>query len=447
MISKIDKKHVLKFTLPSILGMLFTSFYTMVDGIFVSNFVGSNALSAINITLPIVLLLIAIGTMLGSGGNAIMATLLGQGREYEAKQKLTLFTLTGLVIAIVLLIILQIFLPNIVTLLGASHQTYTYSIQYLRIMICFAPCIISQMLLQNAMIASGKVKVAFCAMLSAGIVNIILDYVFIVVFNFGLQGASLATSLGFSCAASICFFYFVKYRKVLPLSFAKCTFDFKAILKACSNGASEMVANLANAMTTLLFNYTMLSLAGDDGVAAITIVLYAQFFSNAIFLGYAMGIAPVISYNYGEGNEHNLRALFRVNLQLIILSGLCMSFISFLLAQPITALFASPSTHVYSLASEGLKLFAIGFCFSGCNILTSSMFTAYSNGKISAILSFLRTFGFILLALLFLPSILGLNGAWLAIPIAELMTLFFSIYFIIKYRKQYKYEQIKNTSK
>ncbi len=440
MIKTMTFKNVLAFTLPSISMMIFMSVYTMVDGIFVANLISTHALSAINILLPMITVFIAVGTMLGTGGNAICAKLLGEGKAQKAKEKLTLFCITGFSIGLLLVVLTQIFLEDILYALGANEETYQYCYDYFVILSLFAPCAILQTIFENAMIASGKPKFALLALVLGGLTNIILDYVFIVYCGLGMQGVAWATGLGFLLPTLMGLYFFSSKKAQKTLHFVAFSLDIKAIFTACGNGSSEMVTHLATGVTTYLFNITMLKMAGSEGIAAITVVLYAQLLINTLFIGFSVGIAPVISFYFGAMNKSRLRKLFTICITFISISSVALVLISFAINETLAGVFLEKGTKAYELTVHGFYLFSMGFLFSGVNIFASGLFTAYSNGKISAFISFLRTFVFISLAILTLPQFMSLNGVWLAVPIAEFLAFFMSAYFFIAYKERYMYD-------
>ncbi len=447
MIKTITFKNVLAFTLPSISMMVFMSIYVMVDGIFVANLISTYALSATNIVLPVITIFIAVGTMLGTGGNAICARLLGERRAQKAKETLTLLCATGFIIGVVFVVLVQIFLQDILYALGANEQTYQYCYDYIIVLSLFAPCAILQTIFENAIIASGRPTFAFVAIVLGGMTNLILDYIFIVYCGMGMQGVALATGLGFSVPTVMGLYFFFTKKANQPLSFVPFSLDIKSIFTACGNGSSEMVTHLATGVTTFLFNITMLKMAGSDGIAAITVVLYAQLLINTCFIGFSVGIAPVISFYFGAMNRSRLRKLFTICLKFIGISSVSLVVISFAINETLAAIFLEKGTKAYELTVHGFYIFSIGFLFSGINIFASGLFTAYSNGKISAFISFLRTFVFIATTILTLPLFIGLNGVWLAVPIAEFLAFFMSVYFFVVYKERYMYTTTQKNSK
>ena len=435
---KITPGFLLKFTLPSVIMMVFNSFYTMVDGGFVSNMVGTTALSAVNISYPLISLVFAIGIMLASGGSAVVAKQMGEGQQLKAKQSYTFIVTCGVVVGVIIAAIGLLFTKEISLLLGANEAIYEYCYDYILYISIFIPFAILQVLFQFFFVTAGKPNLGLILTILGGVANIFLDYLFMGPMDLGIKGAAIATGIGFTIPAVIGLIWFAKKEDRL-LCFTKPKFDRKVLLKTCTNGSSEMVSNLAVAVTTFLFNKLMMRYVGEDGVAALTIVLYAQFLFTAVFLGYTSGIAPLFSYNYGAQNEKRLKKLFKLSIIFITICSIGAYAFSLLLAKPVVALFSEPNSTVYNLAIHGMDLFGISFLFMGFNIFASGLFTSFSNGLISAILSFLRTFVFIILAIMILPKFLDVNGIWLSIPVAEIAALFVSVIFMLKYKKVYQY--------
>jgi len=434
----ITPAFILKFTIPTMFMMLFNSFYTMVDGAFVSNFVSTEALSAINIVFPILSLVLSIGIMLACGGSAIVAKQLGENKVKQAKENFSLILLFGSIIGIILMTIGIFFTKQIVIFLGANDVIYAFCYDYAFCLSLFIPFYILQLLFQFFFTTAGRPQLGLLSTLLGGLSNIILDYLLIVVLNIGIKGAAIATGIGFIIPATIGILYFSGKRDRI-IHFVKPVFNRRVILKACSNGSSEMVSNLSVAITTILFNIKMMNYLGEDGVAAMTIVFYAQFLFTSIFMGYTSGVAPLISFNYGAKNKENLTKLFKISLKYIIICSAVSFVFSNLFSNAVVGIFSSHNNNVFNIATEGMKLFSISFLFMGFNIFISGMFTALSNGKISAILSFLRTFVFIVISISTLPLIFQLNGIWLSIPVAEILSILVSIIYTMKFKKVYGY--------
>ena len=430
---------LLKFAFPSIIMMLFMSLYTIVDGIFISRFLGSNALSSLNIVFPVINVVIAIATMLGTGGNAIISKYLGEGRDRDARECLTQFTVIGLAISLLLLVLTQIFLTPLCRALGSTDVLLADCRAYLSVSLMFAPACMLQTLFQSYLVTAGMPALGLFLTIGAGILNAVLDYVLILVFPMGIAGAAIATGIGQSVPAVAGLFYFLLSRK--GLYFTRFRLHPKELFMACYNGSSEMVTQLSNAVITFLFNLIMLELAGENGVAAITILLYGQFLFNGFYLGFSIGISPIVGFQYGAGNRKQLRSIYRTSFLFVLASSVALTAIAVISSTPLVSVFTrDPET--FALADAGFRIFAFNFLFSGFNIASSGFFTALSNGRVSAIISFLRTLVFIVLSLLILPRFFRITGAWLAIPVAEFLTLVLALrlhrtYFVRPGEKNY----------
>lgn len=431
-------RGILEFTVPTIIMMVFMSMYQMVDAIFVSNYVSTDALSALNIVYPPISLIIALAVMLGTGGNAIIAKTMGEGNLPEARRQFSWLVLVGIAIGAVLMLVGLWFTSSIVDLLGATEKIHRQCVEYLFILLLTAPLSILQMLFQSFFVTAGKPKLGLVIVVLAGITNIGADYILIVKLGLGITGAALGTALGYAIPSLFGLCYF-SWNKKGVLYFVKPRCSFSVLWESSFNGSSEMVTNLANAVTTFLFNYMMLRYMAEDGVAAITIVLYAQFFLSAVFIGYSMGVAPMISYNYGKQDPLALKKLFRVSIFFIAANALVWFGASLFLKNVLIGIFAPYGSKIFQIAQDGWNLFALSFLLSGFNIFSSALFTAFSDGLVSAVISLLRTFLFLAGSILLLPQVLGITGIWLAVPAAELFTLVFSALFLWKYRNKYHY--------
>ncbi|MEG0596871.1 MAG: MATE family efflux transporter [Oscillospiraceae bacterium] len=442
MSNPLSKKHtvfsLLKFAVPTTVMMLFMALYTMVDGVFVSKLVNETALSAVNIVYPVIGVVIAVAIMLGTGGSAIIAKNMGECQPQKAKENFSLLVLVGVVLGLVIALLANLFMEPMVRALGATDALYDYSVGYLQLIITCAPLAILQMMFQVFFVTAGHPKLGLFTTMAGGVATIVLDDVFIGPLTLGGQGAALGTVIGYSVPAISGLLYFSFSRRG-TLHFVKPKWNGGMLLAACGNGSSEMVTNLATSVTTFLFNLVMLRYLGENGVAAITIVLYAQFLLTAVFLGFATGVAPVFSYHYGEGDGAELRKIFKISAGFIVVSSLVVFALAMVLSGPIVTIFVSKVSPVYPIAKSGFLLFSISYLFTGVNIFASSLFTALSNGRASAIISFLRTFVFILLAILILPLVAEVNGIWLAVPLAELLTFFVSLIYLVKLRDVYHY--------
>ncbi len=428
---------LLKFAFPSMVMMVFMGLYTIVDTVFVARFVDTNALSSINIVCPVINIIVGLGTMLATGGSAIVAKKMGNGKTNEARSNFTLIIVTGIITGLTITIIGLLFLDEIIRGLGASEILFPYCKEYLTVQLIFAVGNIMQVLYQNLFVTAGTPTLGLVLSVLAGIANIIFDYIFIVIMQLGIKGAALGTGIGYMIPTIVGTIFFLIQKS--ELHFCKPEMDAAVLAKSCSNGFSEMVSQLATAVTTFLFNAIMMKLLGEDSVAAITVIIYSQFLLTTLYIGFSMGVAPIISYNYGSKNVKQLKKVVRICFWFIMIVSAFVFLLSFFAGESIAKIFAENNENVFEITTRGFSIFSFGFLFSGCNIFASALFTALSNGKVSAIISFLRTFGFIMVLLWILPKVLNVTGVWLAIPIAELLTLMLTIYLIFKYRKHYDY--------
>lgn len=427
---------LLKFTMPTTIMMVFMALYQMVDGVFVSNFVGHEALSAINIAYPAISVVIAISIMLSTGGSAIIARYMGEGRPHEARQSFSLICAAGLCIGLLLTVLGLIFLDPLVRALGATDAIYGYCRDYLFVLILGCPLAVFQMLFQGFFVTAGKPNLGLTVTVIGGLCNVLLDYLFVGILPLGVLGAGIATVIGYSVPAVFGLFYFALKRKG-SLYLVRPKLQWRILLQACGNGSSEMVSNVATAVTTYLFNILMLNLMGEKGVAAITIILYAQFMLTAVFIGFSMGVAPVFSFSYGSNNRKRTAKLFKKSMGLIAVCSALAFTVAAIFAPQIVGIFSREGTEVYSIAIKGFGIFSFSFIFAGLNIFASALFTAFSNGPVSAIISFSRTFIVLVACLLILPKFLGVTGIWLAVPLAELISAAVSLIYIVKYSKRY----------
>ena len=417
---------LLKFAFPTISMMLFMGLYTIVDTIFVSRFVNTNALSAINIVCPVINLIVGLGTMIATGGSAIVARKMGAGEPKRAKQDFTLLILFGFILGVVIFILGIIFIDEIIYALGADKVLFPYCKDYLTIILLFTPASMLQVLFQNLFVTAGKPTLGLVLSVSAGVMNIVFDYLFMVIFDMGIAGAGFGTGIGYLIPAITGLIVLCK--KSGTLSFVKPIIDIKVLGESCINGSSEMVSQLSTAITTFFFNRTMMNLLGVNGVASITIIIYTQFLLTTLFIGFSMGVAPVISYNFGANNYYGLKKIYKICISFIFVGSLFIFALSFINGNTLVRLFTRPRKAVYKIAINGFMIFVFSFLFSGFNIFSSAIFTALSNGKLSALISFLRTFGFIMIGLLIMPQFIGITGVWVAVPIAEILTLCISLY-------------------
>ncbi len=431
-------KNILRFAFPTIVMTVFNTFYTMVDGLFVSNLVGMEALSAINLTAPAIALITAISGMLATGGSAVVMRKMGEHREAEARQDFTLLILTNAVVGAVMMLLGYGFMEDLLGTMGLSPAVFSYCHTYLSNYLLFTIPILLMYNFSLYLIAADKSKLSLICTVAGGVTNIILDYVLIALFDLGIQGAAIATGLGYSITAVVGFLVFSKKENLLH--FQKPVFRGSVLFHASTNGMSELATSLVSGITTLLFNLAMLKYVGEDGVAAITIIMYVLMFVSALFIGYSYGVAPMISYYHGEQNHEKLKKLVSFSVRFITGTSILCTVVSILVTTPLVGIFTSPDSPVYTLAVTGNRLCSIALLFVGLNVFASGMFTALSNGVVSAVLAFSRSFLFTVASIQIMPLLLGsVTSVWLATPVAELLGTVMAAAFLVKYRKRYGY--------
>ena len=431
-------RNILRFAFPTIVMTVFNTFYTMVDGLFVSNLIGMEALSAINLTAPAIALITAISGMLATGGSAVVMKKMGEHREQEARQDFTLLILTNVVVGALMMLLGYALMDRLLGAMGLSPAVLGYCHTYLSRYLMFTIPILLMYNFSLYLIAAGKSTLSLICTVAGGVTNIVLDYVLIVLFDLGIQGAAIATGLGYSITAVVGLLVF--RRRDSLLHFQKPVFRGGVLLRASTNGLSELATSLVSGITTLLFNLAMLHYVGEDGVAAITIIMYVLMFVSALFIGYSYGVAPMISYCHGEQNHEKLNKLVGFSIRFILGTSILCTVISILATKPLVSIFTQPGSPVYELAITGNRLCSLALLFVGLNVFASGMFTALSNGVVSAVLAFSRSFLFTAASIQLLPVLLGgITGIWLATPVAEVLGAVMAAVLLLKYRKRYGY--------
>lgn len=435
-----NTKSLLKYVFPTILMMIFLSTYTIVDGLFVANLVGEDALSALNIVMPVINILLAIGLMFSTGGTAVMGRLMGEGKEHEARSFLSILYIVAIILGAILTTVFLIFSDEIIVLLGVNDELYPYAKDYLVALSYFSVSYFLQVFVQSFFVLAGKPILGFMTCFFGGMINIALDYVFILpdMLDLGITGAGLATGIGNCVPAIFGVMYFLFNRKG-TLYFEKPIFKTRVLFQSMFNGMSELVSQLSTAITTLLFNIILLELVGKSGVASISVILYIQMIQTALYFGYAIGVAPVISYKYGAKDIKGLQNILKISFRFTAIVSVIVIIFSLLFGEFAISIFISRTSQTFEMAVHGLKLFSIAYLFMGINVFMSSMFTALSNGKVSAILSLTRTLVFLVGSLVILPYLFDLNGVWLAVPLAELLACGLSVHYYKKGKKTYAY--------
>lgn len=431
-------KKLFHFCLPTIAMMLFTSLYGIVDGYFVSNYVGKTAFAAVNLIMPFLMILGCFGFMIGTGGSALVGKTLGEGKTENANRYFTMLVYLTLILGVLLTLIGMIFMRPIAYRLGATDAMIDDCVLYGQIMNAFNTAFMLQYLFQSFFVTAEKPQLGFVATVAAGLVNIILDALFIAVFHWGVAGAAFASVIGQCIGGVLPLLYFARPNTSL-LKLTGTRLELSVLLKACLNGSSELMTNISSSVVGMLYNFQLIKYAGENGIAAYGVVMYTQMIFAAIFLGYTIGTGPVISYHYGAGHYNELKSMLKKSLILMLGSGIFMLILAWILAAPLARFFVGYDAGLLQMTRQALAIYAVSFTLLGINIFASAFFTALNNGGVSAAISFLRTLIFQTFAVLILPLLLGLDGIWWAITAAETLALIVSITFLVVKRKQYHY--------
>jgi putative MATE family efflux protein len=430
--------RLLRFTLPSIVMMIFTSIYGIVDGIFVSNFAGKTAFAAINLIMPYLMVFGTLGFMIGTGGTALVSMTLGMGDRKKANELFSLLTLVAVIGALILTVLSLVFLRPAAILLGAEGQILEDAVTYGFIVQCALIAYILQYAFQSFCIAAEKPNLSLTMTVAAGVCNIVLDALFVAVFRWGLVGAAWATAIAQFFGALIPLVYFSRPNSSL-LRFCRCRFDGKALLRTCTNGSSELMNNISMSLVGMLYNIQLLAYAGEDGLAAYGVIMYVNFLFISIFIGFSIGTAPIIGFNHGADNRQELKGIVVKSIVILLGFSLIMTGIAQLLASPLASVFVGYDGALQDMTVRGFRIYILSFLLCGFNIFGSSMFTALNNGLISALISFVRTLVCQVAAVLILPLIFELDGIWMSIVAAELIALILTAVCFLKYRGKYHY--------
>lgn len=429
---------LLRFTAPSVAMMVFLSVYSIVDGFFVSNFVGSTAFAAVNIILPFSILCSAFGYMVGSGGSALVAKTLGENKKFKANQIFSLLIYSSIVFGIIVSVLGLVFLKPLILAFDVEEKLFAESMLYGRILFPAITAFMLQYIFQAFFITVERPNFGFWVTAIAGCTNIVLDALFVVVFKWGLAGAAWATFISVYLSAIIPLIYFI-YPNKSSLRLIKTKLYTSAILKSCSNGLSEFMSNISVSVVTILYNYQMLKFAGENGVVAYGVIAYTNFVFLSIFLGYCTGSNPIVSYHFGAENKSELHNLLHKSLVLTGIFAIILTVLAEVFTIPLIKIFVSFDEELLKMTARGFSIYAISFLLAGFNIYASAFFTALNNGLVSAIISCFRTLVFQCLCVLILPIFFGINGIWSAIIVAEVLAVIVSISFLVKLKKKYGY--------
>ena len=431
-------RRLIRFVIPSVAMMILTSIYGVVDGLFVSNFVGKTPFAAVNLVIPFTMILGAFGFMLGTGGTALVAKTLGEGRQEEANRIFSMLIYFALGLGVLLTIFGIAVLKGIVIKMGADDAMLRHCMIYGRIVLLGIPFYMLQNMFQNFLIAAEKPQLGLIVTIAAGVTNMVLDALFIAVLGWGVAGAAAATALGQCVGGLVPFVYFAR-KNSSKLSLVKTRLMGGALFHACTNGSSELVSNVSMSLVGMLYNLQLMKFAGENGVAAYGVIMYVNFIFIAIFLGYAYGSAPIVAFNYGARRTEELQNVLKKSLKLILGTGISLFLIATVFAGVLSGLFVGSEAELYRLTVRGFHLYAISFLLCGFNIYGSSFFTALNNGVVSAAISFLRTVVFEVAAILILPVFFGVDGIWCAITVAELASILITIGAFSALRRRYQY--------
>ena len=431
-------RKLLSFVLPSIVMMVFTSIYGVVDGLFVSNYAGKTAFAAINLVMPFIMVLGGMGFMIGTGGTALVAKVLGEGEKKEANRYFSMMVLVTLLLGVALSVVGVIFMRPVSRLLGATEAMMDDCVLYGRIVIAFTFTFMLQNVFQSFLIVAEKPKLGLGVTVAAGVTNMVLDALFVGAFGWGIAGAAVATGLSQCVGGILPLIYFLRPNNSL-LRLCKTRLELRPILKACGNGSSELMSNISSSFVSMLYNFQLLRFAGEDGVSAYGVLMYVQFIFVAIYVGYAVGSAPIVGFHYGAKNHDELKNLLRKSTLLMASSGVVLTILAMVLASPLAKIFVGYDQGLYDLTRHAFQVFAYSFLLAGFNIFASSFFTALNNGAVSAAISFLRTLIFQTASVLLLPLVLGVDGIWWAIFAAEVFASLISVAFLFAKRERYHY--------
>ena len=433
-----DYRKLFRFTLPSIMMMIFTSIYGVVDGFFVSNFVGKTPFAAVNFIMPFLMILGGFGFMFGTGGSALIAKTMGEGDLSRARRQFSLFVYTTIISGVVLSVLGILLLRPVAAALGAEGEMLEYCVRYGRIILVAIPAFMLQYEFQSFFVTAEKPKLGLWVTVAAGVTNMLLDALFVAVFQWGVEGAAAATALSQVVGGVLPLLYF-GFRRSGSLWLTKTSFDSKALIRASLNGSSELMSNISMSIVSMLYNVQLMRYAGEDGVAAYGVLMYVSMIFIAAFLGYSVGMAPIVSFHFGAQNHAELKSLLRKSFMIIGSFSVFMCLAAEVLAYPLSVFFVGYDEALLALTLEGFKIYSFSFLFAGVAIFSSAFFTALNNGFVSAAISFLRTCLFQIASVLLLPLILGINGIWLSIVTAEMLAFVVAMLFLAGNKQRYHY--------
>lgn len=433
-----DSKKILKFTLSPIIMMVFTSIYGVVDGFFISNFVGKTAFAAVNFVMPLVMILGCFGFMFGTGGSALISKTLGEGKKEKANKLFSMLIICSVICGFLITLLGFLIIKKVLQLLGAQDKMLEDCLSYARIVLPAIPVLFLQYEFQSLFVAAEKPKLGLYVTVAAGVTNMVLDALFVGVFNWGIEGAALATAFSQFIGGVFPIIYFSRKNTSL-LRLTKPEFDIKALFKICSNGSSEVMSNISMSLVGMLYNFQLLKYAGENGVAVYGVLMYVNMIFLAVFIGFSIGTSPLISYHFGAQNFDELKGILKRSLRIIFVFAICMFILSQILAKPLAQFFVGYDNELKNMTLHAFFIFAFCFLLAGFSIFGSSFFTALNDGLVSALISFLRTLVFQVAAILILPLFWQIDGIWISSVVAEVASVTITFLFLIAKRNKYKY--------
>lgn len=431
-------KRLLRFVLPSIVMMIFTSLYGVVDGLFVSNFAGKTEFAAVNLIMPFPMLLGAFGFMIGTGGSAIVSKTLGEGKKEKANEYFSMLVYVTILVGVILSVLGVVLIRQIAEIMGATDELMEYCVTYGRLLLCTLTPYMLQNVFQSFLVTAEKPDLGLKITVAAGLTNVVLDFLMIGVWEWGVAGAAIATGISQIVGGGLPLLYFLRENHS-QLRLVKARMDWRVLAKTCTNGSSELMTNLSMSLVNMLYNVQLMKYAGENGVAAYGVIMYVNFIFVSVFVGYAIGMAPIVGYHYGAGNHAELKNVYGKSIRFNIFSGIGMLTAAISMAGLLAQIFVGYDRELCEMTKTGFVIYSVSFVIMGINIFGSAFFTALGNGLISALISFLRTLLFQLIAVLVLPMIFELEGIWMAIVVAEACALAVTISFLIGNKEKYHY--------
>ncbi len=432
-------RRLFRFCLPSVVMMVFTSIYGVVDGYFVSNYVGKTPFAGVNLIMPFLMILGGVGFMVGTGGSALVAKYLGEKNDGQARRVFSMMMILTLILGVSTSVLGIVFAKHVAVLLGADGEMIGYCVTYARTCLIFNTMFMFQNVFQSFLVTAERPKLGLAVIVAAGCTNMVLDALFIVVLQMGVIGAALATGLSQTIGGLLPLIFFLRKNNGSKLHMVRTRLELRPIAQACSNGASELMTTISSSIVSMLYNHQLLSLAGENGVSAYGVLMYVQFIFAAVYIGYSIGTSPIVGYNYGAQNYAELKNMRSKSIKTMLTAGVVMVVIAELLAPVLAGIFVGYDQELFDMTVHAFRLFSFTFLLSGFNIWCSSFFTALNNGAISAAVSFLRTLVFQLAAVLILPIFFKLDGVWISVAFAEVCAFIISVIFLLAKRKKYNY--------